>query len=81
MINDNRKITVIEEKAPPKKERKRSQFVRELEEFAKRLGEDGYPNAVVERAAERTDAMEQEIIRINKELDRVCKKCRCTCDE
>ncbi len=46
-----------------------SQFTDELKEFADRLGEDGYPTAIVERAAARMEAMEKEIIRLSTERD------------
>ena len=43
-----------------------SQFTEELREFAQRLAEDGYPTALVERAAERQEAMEAEIVRLTQ---------------
>lgn len=53
----------------------KSVFVRELEEFAIRLKEDGYPTAIVERAAERMDQLEKEVLRLHKEaeLDRIAE--------
>ena len=45
-----------------------SQFTQDLKEFANRLAKDGYPTALVERAAERMGDMEDEIVRLNKEL-------------
>ena len=45
-----------------------SHFTQELREFALRLKADGYPTALVERAAERQEAMEAEIVRLNEEL-------------
>lgn len=45
-----------------------SQFTKELEEFAVRLGKDGYPTALIERAAERMTALEDEIVRLTQEL-------------
>ena len=49
----------------------KSQFVIQLEEFAIRLKEDGYPTAIVERAAERMDQLEKEVIRLHEHLKRV----------
>lgn len=46
-----------------------STFTDELHNFAERLGEDGYPTALIERAAERMLAMEAEIVRLTKELE------------
>lgn len=45
-----------------------SQFTKELEEFASRLNQDGYPTALVERAAERMVALENEVVRLTQEL-------------
>lgn len=39
-----------------------SQFTKELKEFAIRLGKDGYPVALIERAAARMEAMEDYIV-------------------
>jgi len=46
-----------------------SQFTKDLEEFAVRLGKDGYPTALIERAAERMVALEVEIVRLTQELE------------
>lgn len=46
-----------------------SQFTDELEEFGKRLAKDGYPTALIERAAERMKDMEKEIIRLYEEKE------------
>ena len=48
---------------------KMSQFTKELEEFALCLGKDGYPTAIVERAAERMKALEEEVVRLTHELE------------
>jgi hypothetical protein len=45
-----------------------SQFTKDLEAFALRLKKDGYPTALIERAAERMEDMENEIVRLNREL-------------
>jgi len=50
---------------PPNKGSIMSQFTKELREFAIRLKKDGYPTTLVERAVERMEAMEAEIIRLN----------------
>lgn len=47
-----------------------SAFTDELDALAKRLEEDGYPTALIERASQRMQAMEEEIIRLTKELNR-----------
>jgi hypothetical protein len=39
-----------------------SQFTEDLKQFAIRLAKDGYPTALVERAAERMEAMEDYIV-------------------
>jgi len=46
---------------------KMSQFTKDLEEFAVRLGKDGYPTALIERAAERMLALENEVVRLTQE--------------
>ena len=46
-----------------------SQFVKDLEAFALRLKKDGYPTALIERAAERMKDMELEIIRLHQETE------------
>lgn len=46
-----------------------SQFTDELDALAKRLGDDGYPTALIERASERMQAMEEEIVRRQNVLD------------
>ena len=46
----------------------KSVFVKELEELAVRLGEDGYPTALIERAAERMQQLEEEVVRLHIEL-------------
>ena len=51
-----------------------SQFTKELEEFAVRLGKDGYPTALIERAAERMTALEDEIVRLTYELETEIEK-------
>ena len=48
-----------------------SEFTKELTALAERLGKDGYPTALIERAASRTEAMEAEIVRLAKMLDNV----------
>jgi len=48
---------------------KKSVFVKELEEFAVRLKEDGYCSEIVELAAERQHQLEQEILRLHSEID------------
>lgn len=47
---------------------KMSQFTNELKEFGIRLGEDGYPTAVIERAVIRMEALENEVVRLTQEL-------------
>ena len=59
---------------------KSSKFTLELEALAKRLGEDGYPNALIERAAERNQALEETMIEFNKQIEAICTKCKCTCN-
>lgn len=49
-----------------------SHFTDQLDELAKRLAEDGYPTALIERASERMQAMEAEIVRLTKQLERSC---------
>ena len=49
----------------------KSQFVKQLEELAVRLKEDGYPPALIERAAERMEQLEKEVIRLNEHLKRI----------
>ena len=44
-----------------------SAFTKELDEFAERLLEGGYPPALVERASQRMQAMEDEILRLSCE--------------
>ena len=51
-----------------------SQITDELEAFAKRLGEDGFPTALIERAAIRMKAMEDEIVRQHDEILELQKK-------
>ena len=46
-----------------------SQFTEELKAFAIRLERDGYPTALIERAAARMEAMEAELVRIHKTLN------------
>lgn len=48
-----------------------SQFTEQLEAFALRLKKDGYPTALVERAAERMVAMEEEIVRLTSEQKKI----------
>ena len=52
-------------------------FTDELRDFGKRLGEDGYPTALIERAAKRMDDMEALLIEhqaIEAELERAFDK-------
>lgn len=42
-----------------------SEIIKELESFAKRLEKDGYPPALIQRAAQRMKAMENEIMRLH----------------
>lgn len=48
-----------------------SVFVRELEEFGKRLEADGYPTAIVERAAERMQQLEDLVIKNDQDFQRI----------
>lgn len=51
----------------------KSVFVRELEELGKRLEEDGYPPAIVERAAERMNQLEDLVIKNDQEFQQIGK--------
>ena len=51
----------------------KSVFVRELEEFGIRLKEDGYPTAIVERAAERMEQLEDLVITNEHEFQMIGK--------
>ena len=44
-----------------------SYYTKQLKDFALRLKADGYPTAVVERAAERMDQLEEEVVRLHKQ--------------
>lgn len=46
-----------------------SHFTDQLRDFVDRLAKDGYPTAVVERAADRMDALEKEVIRLTKKQE------------
>lgn len=46
-----------------------SAIITELREFAERLGKDGYPPALIERAADRMEAMEFLIVTMREELE------------
>ena len=48
-----------------------SGIVKELEEFAVRLGKDGYPTALIEKAAKRMKLLEEEIVRREK-IEALC---------
>jgi hypothetical protein len=43
-----------------------SQFTQQLKDFVNRLREDGYPTVLVERAAERMEQLEDEVVRLQK---------------
>ena len=45
-----------------------SEFTKDLEAFGKRLGADGYPTALIERAVERMEEMEEIIVEMNSEI-------------
>ena len=46
-----------------------SQFTDEMAAFTKRLRLDGYPTAIMERATERMIQLENEVLRLHKELE------------
>ena len=54
----------------------KSQFVKELEEFAARLKKDGYPTAIVERAAVRMKQLEDLCLEYHREaeIDKIAKR-------
>ena len=49
-------------------------FSEQLAALAGRLSKDGYPTALIERAAARNRAMEDEIVRQNSELSQARKR-------
>lgn len=46
-----------------------SYFTDQLWDLVERLNEDGYPTALIERCAERMEQLEDEVIRLNRELE------------
>ena len=46
-----------------------SHFTDQLWQLADRLKEDGYPTALIERCAQRMEQLEEEVIRLHKELE------------
>jgi hypothetical protein len=48
-----------------------SRYVHELREFADRIRKDGYPTALLERCADRMEAMEELIVEYRKEQERL----------
>lgn len=49
----------------------KSVYVRELEEFGWRLERDGYPTALIERAAERMQQLEELVVSNNEKFQKI----------
>jgi hypothetical protein len=64
-----------------------SEIIKELDALAARLADDGYPPALIQRAARRMEAMESVIVEQNMEIRRLngnvgrpigpCEHCSC----